>query len=184
MRKGDYRTFNVRGAAAGDDFAALAEAVERRYRRRLEEIGDMPDLILIDGGRGQLNAALGALAALGVEETPVVALAKREEELFLPARPEPLALPRSDPGLQLLQQVRDEAHRFAVSRHRRRRTARTLRSRIDELPGIGPRRRKQLLSRFGSLEALRAASAEELAAAVGPVLGRRVYEQLREPERC
>ncbi len=183
MRKGDYRTFNVRAAAAGDDFAALAEAVERRYRRRLEEIGDMPDLILIDGGRGQLNAALGALAALGVEETPVVALAKREEELYLPARPEPLALPGSDPGLQLLQQVRDEAHRFAVSRHRRRRSARTLRSRLEELPGIGPRRRKQLLTSFGSLEAIRAASAEELAAAVGPVLGRRVYEQLRDAAR-
>jgi excinuclease ABC subunit C len=183
MRKSDYRTFNVRGAAAGDDFAALAEAVERRYRRRLAEIGDMPDLILIDGGRGQLNAALGALAGLGVEETPVVALAKREEELFVPARPEPLALPRSDPGLQLLQQVRDEAHRFAVSRHRRRRSARTLRSQIEELPGIGPRRRKQLLSRFGSLEAIRAASAEELAAAVGPVLGRRVYERLRDAAR-
>jgi excinuclease ABC subunit C len=179
MRKSDYRSFNVKGARASDDFAALAEAVERRYRRRLEEIGDMPDLVLIDGGRGQLNAALGALAALGVEETPVVSLAKREEEVYVPARPEPLALPRNDPGLQLLQQVRDEAHRFAVSRHRRRRTARTLKSRIEELPGIGPRRRKQLLRRFGSLEGIRAASADELASELGPVLGRRVHERLR-----
>jgi excinuclease ABC subunit C len=182
MRKSDYRSFNVRGVGAADDFAAVAQAVERRYRRRLEEIGDMPDLILIDGGRGQLNAALGALAGLGVEETPVVALAKREEEVYVPARPEPLALPRSDPGLQLLQQVRDEAHRFAVSRHRRRRTARTLRSQIEELPGIGPRRRKQLLRRFGSLEAIRAVSVDELAEALGPVLGRRVWDALRGAE--
>src|SRR5260370_32760893 len=138
----------------------------------------MTDLILIDGGRGQLNAALAALADLGVEETPVVALAKREEELYLPSRPEPLALVRSDPGLRLLQQVRDEAHRFAVSRHRRRRSARTLHSRLDDLAGIGPHRRKRLLTHFGSLEKVRAAGLAELVSVLGPTLGVRIFEQL------
>ena len=115
----------------------------------------MPDLILIDGGRGQLNAALEALAELGVEETPVVGLAKREEEIYLPQRPEPLRLARNDAALQLLQQIRDEAHRFAVDRHRRRRSRRQLASGLEAVPGIGPRRRRKLLRRFGSLEGVR-----------------------------
>jgi len=183
MRKGEYRSFNIKSAEGmPDDFAAMKEAVERRYRRRLEEVGAMPDLILIDGGRGQLNAALEALAMLGVEETPTVALAKREEELYLPPLPEPLRLRRDDHGLRLLQQIRDEAHRFAVSRHRRRRTARTLKSRLDELAGIGPRRRRLLIQRFGSLEGVRQAKVEELQEALGPVTGRRVFEQLQAEE--
>jgi excinuclease ABC subunit C len=184
MRRSEYRSFNIRGLDQPDDFAAMRQAVERRYRRRLEEVGDMPDLILIDGGRGQLNAALAALAELGVEETPTVALAKREEEIYLPAAPEPLRLARGDAGLQLLQQIRDEAHRFAVSRHRRRRSARTLHSRLDELAGIGPRRRKQLLTRFGSLDKIRAAPRQELTAALGPTLGARVFAQLHEGEEA
>ena len=178
MRKGEYRSFNIRGLSGQDDFAAMEQAVERRYRRRLEEVGEMPDLILIDGGRGQLNAALAALSRLGVEETPVVGLAKREEEIYRPAYPEPLALPRSDPGLRLLQEVRDEAHRFAVSRHRRRRSRKTLSSVLDELNGIGIHRRKVLLRRFGSLDGVRRASLEEVQNELGPVLGARVYGQL------
>ena len=181
MRKGEYRSFNVRDLDRPDDFAAMRQAVERRYRRRLEEVGDMPDLILIDGGRGQLNAALEGLAVLGVEETPTVALAKREEELYLPASPEPLRLRRDDLGLRLLQQVRDEAHRFAVSRHRRRRSARTLTSALDELPGIGPKRRKLLLQRFGSVEAVRAAAQEELQGALGPRVGAKLFGALHPP---
>src|SRR5262249_23299541 len=106
MRKSAYRSFNIRGLDQPDDFLAMRQAVERRYRRQLEELGEMPDLILIDGGRGQLNAALAALAELGVEETAIVALAKREEEVYQPESPEPLRLPREDPGLRLLQQVR------------------------------------------------------------------------------
>src|SRR5258708_501452 len=178
MRKGEYRSFNIRGLDQPDDFAAMRQAVERRYRRRLEELGAMPDLILIDGGRGQLNAALAALAELGVEETPVVAIAKREEELYLPAPPEPPALGRAEAGRRRLQQIRDEAHRFAVSRHRRRRSARPLHSRLDELAGIGPRRRRLLLTRFGSLEKVRAATADELAGVLGPTVGGRIFEQL------
>ncbi len=182
MRKGEYRSFNVRGVQGIDDFASMKEAVERRYRRRLEEVGAMPDLILIDGGRGQLNAAMAALASLGVEETPVVSLAKREEEVYVPGRPEPLRLRRDDAGLRLLQEVRDEAHRFAVSRHRRRRAARTLTSRLDALAGIGPRRRKLLLTTFGSVDGVRQATVEELQAALGPLTGRKVYEQIRAAE--
>ena len=142
----------------------------------------MPDLILIDGGRGQLNAALEALATLGVEETPIVSLAKREEEVYVPELPEPLRLPREDAGLKLLQQIRDESHRFAVSRHRARRTARTLHSKLDELAGVGPRRRKLLLTRFGSVKGVREAPLAELQETLGPGMGRKVFEQLRAGE--
>jgi excinuclease ABC subunit C len=179
MLKKDYRSFNLKGMAGQDDFAAMRQVVERRYRRRLDELGAMPDLILVDGGRGQLNAALEALAVLGVEETPIVGLAKREEEVYRPELPGPLRLPRDHTGLQLLQQVRDEAHRFAVSRHRGRRSKRTLRSRLDDIPGIGPWRRKLLLQRFGSLDAVRAAAIEEVQATLGPSLGERVHAALQ-----
>jgi excinuclease ABC subunit C len=183
MRKGEYRSFNIKVAEGmPDDFASMNEAVERRYRRRLEEVGAMPDLILIDGGRGQLNAALEALAKLGVEETPIVSLAKREEEVYVPELPEPLRLPREDAGLKLLQQIRDESHRFAVSRHRARRNARTLHSKLDELSGVGPRRRKLLLQRFGSMKAVLEAPLEELQKALGSGMGRKVFEQLRTGE--
>jgi excinuclease ABC subunit C len=182
MRKGEYRSFNIKSVTGPDDFASMREAVERRYRRRLEEVGAMPDLILIDGGRGQLNAAIEALALLGVEETPILGLAKREEEIYLPTLPGPLKLRRDDPGLQLLQEIRDEAHRFAVSKHRKRRNVRTLRSRLDELTGIGPRRRKLLIQRFGSVHGVRAATVEELRDVLGPSVGSRVYDQLHQGE--
>ncbi|MGB5176548.1 MAG: excinuclease ABC subunit C, partial [Thermoanaerobaculia bacterium] len=178
MQKAEYRSFNIKHQRQADDFASIHQAVVRRYRRRLQELGAMPDLILIDGGRGQLNAALSALVELGVEETPVVGLAKKEEELYLADRPEPLRLPRRDAGLRLLQQLRDEAHRFALARHRRRRIKRTLTSRLDGIPGIGPGRRKLLLTRFGSVEQLRQAPREELVGALGPVLGERVFKHL------
>lgn len=183
MRKGEYRSFNIRGLEGPDDFASMHQAVERRYRRRLEEVGVMPDLILIDGGRGQLNAALDALTELGVEETPIVGLAKREEELYLPERPEPLRLPREDFALRLLQEVRDEAHRFAVDRHRRRRKARTLKSRLENLRGVGARRKRRLLSHFGSIAAVEKARQEDLEEVLGPSLGASVFEQLHPPQK-
>jgi excinuclease ABC subunit C len=177
--KKDYRSFNLRNMAGQDDFAAVHQVVLRRYRRVLDEVGTMPDLVLVDGGRGQLNAALEALTELGAEETPLVALAKRDEEIYLHATPEPLRLSRRDPGLRLLQQIRDEAHRFAVGRHRARRSKAALTSRLDELPGIGPRRRKALLARFGSLDGVRGAKLAELQELVGPILGQRVFTRLR-----
>ena len=178
LRKGEYRSFNIRGLETPDDYESMRQAVERRYRRRLEELGSMPDLILIDGGRGQLNAAMESLAGLGVEETPVVALAKREEELHSPDRPEPLRLDRRNAGLKLLQEIRDEAHRFALSRHRRRRSARSLRGALDGIKGVGPKRRKRLLQQFGSLAGVKEASAEDLKRLLGPVVGLQVYESL------
>lgn len=179
MQKSQYRSFNIRGLDGPDDFAAMRQAVERRYRRRLEEVGEMPDLVLIDGGRGQLNAALEALELLGVEETRVAGLAKREEEIYLPEHPEPLRLSRHEAALQLLQQIRDEAHRFAVSRHRRRRKARTLKSRLDDVPGIGPKRRKKLLKRFGSVAGVASAELDDLIGELGPALAERLREELR-----
>lgn len=179
LRKGDYRTFNIRGAAGPDDAGAVREAVGRRARRLLEETGVLPDLILVDGGRPQLNAAMAALAELGVEEVPVVGLAKRQEEVYVPALPRPARWPRVDEGLKLLQRLRDEAHRFAVSRHRRRRRAGLLKSRLDEVPGIGPKRRRRLLERFGSVEAIRAASPDELAEVVGASVAARLLTELR-----
>ncbi|MFL6234489.1 MAG: excinuclease ABC subunit C, partial [Thermoanaerobaculia bacterium] len=182
MRKGEYRSFNIKDLTQPDDFASMRQAVERRYRRVLEEVGAMPDLILIDGGIGQLNAALGALAELGVEETSTVSLAKREEEIYVPGVPEPLRLRRDDPGLRLLQEIRDEAHRFAVSRHRARRSARTLHSRLDELAGVGPRRRKLLIQTFGSVQGVREARLEDLQNVLGTLMGRKIFEQLHEEE--
>jgi len=167
LRKGEYRSLNLRDLNGPDDFRSIEQAVERRYRRLLEESGEVPDLILVDGGRGQLNAALGALERLGLEELPVVGLAKREEELHLPAEPEPLRPPRDDAGLQLLQRIRDECHRFALSRHRARRSKRSLRSVLDEVPGIGPVRKRALLRRFGTLEGVAAAPEEEVRSLVG-----------------
>jgi len=176
LRKSAYRSFAIRGSARQDDFASLRQAIERHLGRE-REIGSgegPPELLLVDGGRGQLNAALEALAALGMEEIPVVGLAKREEEIYLPARVEPLRLPANDPGLQLLQRLRDEAHRFALARHRRRRSREALASRLEEIPGVGPRRRQLLLRRHGSAAGVAAATEAELAATVGPVLAARL----------
>jgi excinuclease ABC subunit C len=178
-RKPDYRTFRIRGVAgAPDDFASMREVVGRRYRRLLEEGKELPDLIVIDGGKGQLGAAMEALAELGLGHQPLVSLAKKEEVLFLPGREEPVVLPRSSPVLQLVQRVRDEAHRLAVGFHRRTRDRRTLHSELDEIPGVGPARRKKLLSRFGSLRGVKAASLTELAASVGSATAARIRSYL------
>src|SRR5438067_907132 len=129
--KNQYRIFNIKTVVGADDFRSMAEAVDRRYRRVLEEEKPLPDLILIDGGRGQLNAALTALNKLGIDEITIAGLAKREEEIYVPDREEPIRLERRDPALQLLQMVRDETHRFSVSSHRRRRSKRTPHSALD-----------------------------------------------------
>ena len=170
-----YRRYRIRTLKGKpDDFAAMREVVLRRYRRVLTEGQELPDLILVDGGRGQLSSAASALRDLGLSHLRHVGLAKREEEIHFPAAPEPLRLPRTSPALQLLERARDEAHRFAVTFHRQRRRAATLRSALDAVPGIGPRRREKLLRRFGSLRGVAAASEAELAAVVGPALGKRL----------
>ena len=176
--KNQYRVFNIRSVVGADDFRSMAEAVDRRYRRLLEEGKALPDLILIDGGRGQLNAALAALKKLGIEEMPIAGLAKREEEIYVPEREEPFRLERRDPALQLLQMVRDETHRFAVSSHRRRRSKRVLHSELDDLPGIGEKRRRLLIERFGSVSGVKQASMQDLMNVLGRNVGQRLYDEL------
>ncbi|MCU1347646.1 MAG: Excinuclease subunit [Acidobacteria bacterium] len=176
--KKQYRVFNIKTVIGADDFRSMAEAVDRRYRRVLEEGKPLPDMILIDGGRGQLNAALAALNKLGIEEIPIAGLAKREEEIYVPDREEPIRLEKRDPALQLLQMVRDETHRFSVSSHRRRRSKRLLHSALDDLPGIGEKRRKLLIERFGSVSAIRQASPQDLVNVLGKKVGQSVYEEL------
>jgi excinuclease ABC subunit C len=178
MRRSEYRKFRIRGDFSRtsthapdrvlDDFASMQEVVTRRYQRALEEGGPFPDLVLIDGGKGQLSAAYDGLRAVGLENLVAVGIAKREELLFTRDRSEPIALPTSSPALRLLQRIRDEAHRFAITFHRRARAMRDLRSELDAVPGIGPRRRNALLRRFGSVAGVRRASREDLVTAVGP----------------
>jgi excinuclease ABC subunit C len=180
LDKSQYRLFNIRSVEGADDFRSIAEAVTRRYRKLVEKERDFPDLILIDGGRGQLNAAVAALDQLGIRGVAVVGLAKREEEIYRHGEEDPLRLARHDEALKLLQMIRDETHRFAVSSHRRRRSKRTLRSELSELEGIGPRRQRRLLEHFGSLSAVRQASRHDLAKVLGQKVGTAVFDQLHE----
>ena len=166
MRKGEYRKFRVRGASL-DDFASMREVVRRRYARLLESGAPHPDLILIDGGVGQLSAAYGALKELGLANLVAIGLAKKEELIVTRDRQAPIALAANHPSLLLLQRIRDEAHRFAVTFQRSARRRRNLRSGLDEIAGIGPRRRRVLLETFGSVAGVRRASREALSAAVG-----------------
>ena len=172
MRRSEYRKYRIRNSRAAhpDDFAAMEEVVLRRYRRLLEQGGPFPDLVIVDGGKGQLSAAYKALEQLGLANLVAIGIAKREELLVTRDRQEPLALDRHSGALRLVQRIRDEAHRFAVTFHRRARRMRDLRSDLDEVPGIGPKRRKLLLERFGSAANVRRASRDELQRVVGPRL--------------
>ncbi len=180
--KTEYRRFRIRHTPRGqvDDYAMMQEIVGRYFHRRVKEDRELPDLVVIDGGMGQLGAARQAMEAAGVSDLPVVALAKREEEVHIPGRSQPLRLSRHDAGLQWLQRVRNEAHRFAVEYHRSLRTERTLRTRLADIPGIGPTRERELLRRFGSLDAIRAASDEQLRAVpgIGPATTARIRNAL------
>ena len=175
MKKGEYRKFKVKNeklqTGAGrhflDDFAAMEQVVRRRYAKVLENGGPFPDLIVIDGGKGQLNAAYAALETVGLSNLVAIGLAKKEELVFTRDSMEPLALDPHGSALRLLQRIRDEAHRFAVTFHRQSRHKRDLQSELDIVPGIGLRRRKTLLTAFGSLSGVRRATREELARVVG-----------------
>jgi excinuclease ABC subunit C len=150
-----------------DDFASMREVVGRRYRRLLDDGGPLPDLVVIDGGRGQLSSAYEAFASLGLSNLVAVGLAKQEELVFTRDAAEPIVLDRASPALLLLQRMRDEAHRFAVTFHRKARSRRDLQSVLDGIPGVGPRRRRVLLTRFGSVANVRRATREELVPVVG-----------------
>jgi len=165
--KGEYRHFRIRGDWGNDDFRSMQEVVGRYFRRRVEEGLPLPELALIDGGRGQLGMALRAIAEAGATDTAVISLAKREEEVYLPGRTDPLRLPRAGAPLRLLQRIRNEAHRFAITYNRKLRTKRTITSELSEIPGIGPSRQRALLERFGSVRALRQATAEQIAEVEG-----------------
>ncbi len=160
--KSGYRRFKIRIEGGPDDYAMMQEVIGRRYSRLRAEGRDFPDLILVDGGRGQLNAAVSELDCLGLAQLDIIGLAKKKEEVFLPDRSEPVIIPSNSPALHLLQRVRDEAHRFAVNYHRRLRSRRLTHSMLDQIPGIGPGRRQALLEHFGSLARIRTASRQEL----------------------
>ena len=165
--RSEYRKFKVKSVAGIDDFASMHEVVTRFFSRRLEEKKPLPDLTVIDGGKGQLNAAFDALEKLGLKEAQLCSLAKREEEIFFVGRPESLRLSRRSPALRLLQQARDEAHRFAVTFQRQQRAKRTVTSKLLEIPGIGPKKRSQLLQVFGSVQGVIDAGEEAIAALPG-----------------
>ena len=178
MQRSEYRKYRILGLAQRDlnqtpsvlkpdDYAAMEEVVLRRYRRMLEEGGPFPDLVVIDGGKGQLTAAYKAFEQLGLSNLIAIGIAKREEEIFARGRQEPIVLPRRSLGLRLVQQIRDEAHRFAVTFHRRARVMRDLQSELDAVPGIGPKRRQALLEHFGSAANVRHATRQNLQRIVG-----------------
>jgi excinuclease ABC subunit C len=182
-RKSDYRRFTIRGVHGQDDYASMREVLERRFRRwqmatketapggggkDVKGWAKLPDLLIVDGGKGQLSVAVEVLQGHDLLDTvPVVGLAKQREEIFVPGRPKPVLLPRRSQGLFLVQRVRDEAHRFAITHHRRRRRRAGIASQLDSIPGVGPARRKALLKAFGSLDGIRAATVEQLAAVPG-----------------
>jgi excinuclease ABC subunit C len=174
--KNEYRRFRVRGDWGNDDFRSMAEVVARYFRRRMDESLPLPELVLIDGGRGQLTAAVRVAEEMGVTDTKFAGLAKREEEIYLPTRAEPLRLPRTSRALRFLQRMRDEAHRFAHGYNTTLRSKRTLTTELNEIPGIGPKRRRALLEHFGSVRRLRAASSEDIAALPG--FSRALAEQI------
>jgi excinuclease ABC subunit C len=194
-KKSHYRKFTLRGVEGQDDFASMREVITRRFSRLRVDPGSdewnesfaaTPNLVVIDGGKGQLSAALEAMASLDLPRVAVIALAKRIEEVFVPGRPDPILLPAHSPGLQLLQRIRDEAHRFAITFHRSRRDAAARESMFDQLEGVGPARRRALLTHFGSAERVAAASREELEGVPGVPArtARRIYEQLHRAGRA
>ncbi len=193
-KKAHYRKFAVRGLDGQDDFAAMAEVIERRFAR-MSKVADeeydegfaaVPNLVVIDGGKGQLSAALAAMQRFDLPRVAVISLAKRVEEVFLPGRSEPVLLDPRTPGLQLLQRIRDEAHRFAIGFHRQRRDARARESIFDTLEGVGPARRRALLRHFGSAEQVLAATQEELEGVPGvpAKTARSIYAQLHKAGRA
>ena len=189
-RKSEYRRFKIKTVEGhADDYASIQEVLRRRFRRVIateDEVKGkkdpsfsvMPDLTLIDGGKGQLNAALEVLSEYGLDHLPVFGLAKQEEEIFIPGRGRPICLPRDSQGLYLVQRVRDEAHRFAITTHRQARRKLGLASTLEAIPGVGPQRRKALLKAFGNMDRIRGASVEELAAVPG--MTQKVAERVKE----
>ena len=166
-KRAEYRKFKVKTVEGTDDFASMREVVTRYFQRRIADEKPLPDLIVIDGGKGQLSAAHEALSGLGLEERPLISLAKRDEEVFVWGRSDPIRMSRRSPALRMLQQLRDEAHRFAITYNRKRRTMRTVTSELLKVPGIGPVKRRRLIQEFGSVQGVREAGEEAIAKVPG-----------------
>ena len=177
-QKNDYRKYKIKTVAGPNDVASLQEVIRRRYKRILEEKKDFPDLILVDGGKGQLNAARGALEELGVSNLPLVSLAKKEEIIFAPDRKKGIRLERTSPALKLFQNIRDEAHRFAISFHRLRREKRSFESRLDNIPGLGKKRKAALLDKYKDLKEIKKAAPEDLAKIIGAKATQTLLDEL------
>ncbi|MGA9406091.1 MAG: excinuclease ABC subunit UvrC [Bacteroidota bacterium] len=183
-RKSDYRKFKIRTAAEGnlvDDFASMREVVRRRYTRLVEEQSTLPDLIMVDGGKGQLSSACEVLNELHLQSQPIISLAKRLEEVFVPDESDPVPIPKTSSALRLLQQIRDEAHRFAITFHRSLRDKRTLQTELDLIEGVGKKRAKELLEAFGSVQGVKFATAAQLAEIVGEKVAVKIREYFEEP---
>ncbi len=209
-RKSEYRKFKVRSVEGPDDFASMREVIQRRYSRVLDEQGTLPDLLVVDGGKGQLSSALDVLERLHLREPtvtirrasdppggvpvppgedrektrsiPVIGLAKRLEEVFVPGSQDPQSIPKNSSGLKLLQRIRDEAHRFAITYHRTVRSKRTLQTELDLIEGIGKKRAKELLEMFGSVQGVKFATEEQLAEVVGEKVATKIKEYFSEDE--
>jgi len=178
-KKSEYRKFKIRSVSGKpDDFASMEEVIERRYSRILNEGGKMPDLIVIDGGKGQLSSAIKSLEKLGIKNQPIISIAKKFEEIYFPNLEYPQSLPKSSPALHLLQRIRNEAHRFAITFHREVRAKRTFTTQLLEVKGIGEKRAKMLLSKFGSIEGIKNAPIEELEKILGKSVARNLKEFL------
>ncbi|MDA2927185.1 excinuclease ABC subunit UvrC [Acidobacteria bacterium AH-259-G07] len=179
MKKNQYRKFKVKTVKGPDDFLSIYEVVYRRYRRVVAEEAPLPNLILIDGGKGQLHSAYQALSKLGIEDIPLASIAKREELIFVQGQEDPVLMPKVSPVLHQIQEIRDEAHRFALTYHRKRRSLRDFYSELDPIPGIGEKRKKRLLRNFGSVAKIRHASVEELTPFVGRKLAHAIKQRLK-----
>jgi excinuclease ABC subunit C len=166
-RKSEYRHFKIKDIRGQDDFLMMREVIGRYFYRLREEEKPAPDLVVVDGGKGQLSSALAELKSLGFETQPIIGLAKRLEEVFLPGQSDPITVPKRSPALILLKQIRDEAHRFAITYNRKVRTKRTIKSALDDIPGIGPAKREILLKTFGSVARIKELSVQDLAAVKG-----------------
>ncbi len=185
MNKADYRKFQVRTVTGVDDFASMREIIHRRYKRLSEEKKSFPSLILIDGGLGQLHAAAEALREIGIEAgnslQPLASIAKREEIIYVYGQEDdPIVLDRRSPVLHLVQKIRDESHRFALTYHRKRREIRDRDSELDAIPGVGPRTRQRLLQHFGSIRGIKQATPDALTAVVSPAVAQKIRQYLGE----
>jgi len=176
-RKTEYKRFNIKTVVGPDDFASMKEILTRRYSRVMKENEHIPDLIVVDGGKGQLSSAVEALQEIGFYgQVPIVGLAKRLEEIFLPGKSDPIMIPKTSSALKLMQQLRDEAHRFAITFHRNKRSKRTFRSELQDIPGIGEKTARDLIKHFGSVKKIKEATLEDVQSAIGKKTGQVVFE--------